>query len=74
MPQANFAYSAPVRDIAKDVGGLPVALSIFADRVHLRDQMRDDAEAAGFRIAEAAGVAGLLEGEARPLGDVVLLD
>ena len=74
MPQANFAYSAPVRDIAKDVGGLPVALSIFADRVHLRDQMRDDAEAAGFRIAEAAGVAGLLEGEARPLGEVVLLD
>lgn len=70
MSQANFAYSSA----ANDAAGLPVALSIFADRTHLRDQMRDDALAAGFRIAEASGVASLLEGEARPLGEVVLLD
>ena len=70
MPQANFAYSSA----ANDAAGLPVALSIFADREHLRDQMRDDALAAGFRIAEAADVTSLLEGEARPLGEVVLLD
>lgn len=70
MPQANFAYSSA----ANDAAGLPVALSIFADRACLRDQIRDDAVAAGFRITEASDMASLLEGEARPLGDVVLLD
>lgn len=70
MPNGNLAYIAP----ANDAAGLPLALSVFADRAHLRDQMREDAEAAGFRIAEAGEVALLLEGEARPLGEVVLLD
>lgn len=70
MSQADFAYSAP----ANDAAGLPLALSIFADRSHVRDLLRDDAEAAGFRIAEAGEVAALLEGDARPLGEVVLLD
>lgn len=74
MSQSNFAYASP----ANDAAGLPVALSIFADRPHLRDQMRDDAEAAGFRIAGVGAVASLLEdGEdarARLLGEVVLLD
>ncbi|MGH6786770.1 MAG: winged helix DNA-binding protein [Novosphingobium sp.] len=69
--QANFAYSAP----ANDAAGLPLALSIFADRAHVRDTLREDASAAGFRIAETGAVAGLLDGdEARPLGEVVLLD
>lgn len=70
MPNGNLAYIAP----ANDAAGLPLALSVFADRAHLRDQMREDAEAAGFRIAEAGEVALLLDGEARPLGEVVLLD
>jgi len=70
MPQANFAYSSP----ANDAVGTPLALSIFADRLHLRGMMRDDAQAAGFRITEVSEVAGLLEGEAKALGDVVLLD
>jgi hypothetical protein len=70
MPQADFAYDAPSCDTA----GLPLALSVFADRPHLRDEMRGDALAAGFRVAQAEEIASLLEGEARPLGDVVLLD
>ena len=71
MPQSNFAYSTA----ANDAAGLPLALSIFADRAHVQGQLRDDAEAAGFRIAEAGDVASLLEGDdARPLGEVVLLD
>lgn len=70
MPQANFAYSTP----ANDAAGLPLALSIFADRSDVREQLREDAEATGFRIAEAAGIAALLDGEARALGAVVLLD
>ena len=70
MPQADFAYSVA----ADTVAGLPVALalSVFADRAHLRDQMRDDAGAAGFRVVEAAGLAALLDENARPLGAVVL--
>ncbi len=72
MPQADFAYSAT----ADTVAGLPVALalSIFADRAHVRDQLRDDARAAGFRVVEVAGLAGLLDDDARPLGAVVLVD
>jgi len=70
MNQANLAY-APVDSFAC---GMPLALSVYADRPQLRALMRDDAEAAGFRIAEAAGLASLIEGEPRPLGEVVLLD
>jgi Winged helix DNA-binding domain len=70
MATTNFAYDTP----ANDASGMPLALSIYADRPQLRGQMRDDAEAAGFRIAEAGVLAGLLEGEPRPLGEVVLID
>lgn len=69
MPQADFAY-APARDAA----GLPLAVSIFADRVHVRDEIRDDASAAGLRVCECGDVAALLEGEARPLGELVFID
>ena len=68
--EEDFSYGAP----ANDAAGLRLALSIFADRAHLRDQMREDAEGAGFRIAEAGGLTSLLNGAARPLGEVVLLD
>ena len=70
MTQADFSYAEP----ANDAAGLPLTLSIYADRAHLRGTIRDDAEAAGFRIAEVADVASLLEGEAQVLGEVVLLD
>lgn len=74
MAQANFAYATPANDIANLAGTLPLAISIFVDRAHLRDTIRDDAEAAGFRIASSADLSALLDGEARPLGDVVVLD
>ena len=67
---ANFTYDSA----ANDAAGMPLALSLYADRVHLRDQIRDDALAAGFRLGEVAGIDALLSGEARPLGEVVLLD
>lgn len=70
MKHANLAYFTP----ANDPAGLPLSLSIYADRAHLRATMRDDAEAAGFRITAAAGLSALLVGEACALGDVVLLD
>ncbi len=66
----HFSYGAPSGSAA----GLPLVLSIFADRHHLRAAMREDAEAAGFRIAEEGGLVCLLDGEPRGLGEVVLLD
>ena len=65
----DFAYGA-----ANDAAGLKLALSIYADRAHLRGQLREDAEAAGFRIAEAAGINALHDAQPRPLGEVVLVD
>jgi hypothetical protein len=70
MTQKDFSYAAPTEDAA----GLPLALSIFADRSHVREVLRDDAGAAGFRIVEAGAVADLLGGDAQPLGEVILLD
>src|SRR5579863_9806562 len=69
-PSDDFAYGASAHDVA----GLKLSLSIFADRAHVRDQLREDAEAAGFRIAETNGLAALRDDDTRPLGEVVLLD
>jgi hypothetical protein len=69
MPQANFVYQP-----ANDAAGMPLGVSIFADRTALRDQIRDDVAAAGLAVRECGSLATLLEGEARPLGEVVLLD
>lgn len=79
MGQADFHYcggttAAAVHDGAIDPAGVPLSVSIFADRVHVRGAMRDDTEAAGFRLGVVGGVADLLDDHAHPLGDVVLLD
>lgn len=70
LVEADFAYGAP----ANEAVALPLALSIYADRAHVRDEMRADAEGAGFRVAECGELALLLEGEACALGEVVLVD
>jgi hypothetical protein len=69
MPQADFVYQP-----ANDASGVPLAVSIFADRARLRDEIRDDVLAAGLTLRECGALEALLEGEARPLGEVVLLD
>ena len=68
--QADFRYPGPVEDGA----GCALSVSIYADRGHLRETMREDALAIGLNVREAQGFAVLREGAARPLGDVVLLD
>lgn len=70
MAQANFTYSLP----ASDPAGVPLALSIFADRADVRLEMRGDAEMAGFRLAQVGGLDLLLDGEASGLGGVVMVD
>ncbi|HWU04609.1 MAG TPA: MarR family transcriptional regulator, partial [Novosphingobium sp.] len=73
---ADFSYGAgngsadPVYDMAR----LRLSVSVFADRARLRDEMSEDAQGAGFRVAEAGGLDRLLAEEGRALGDVVLLD
>ncbi|MDZ4307821.1 winged helix DNA-binding protein [Allopontixanthobacter sp.] len=80
MGQADFHYRsddpllAVVRDGAKDPAGVPLAVSIFVDRAHLRETMCDDAAAAGFRLGAVGTLGDLLGNEARSLGEIVLLD
>jgi hypothetical protein len=69
MSHANFAY-AP----ASDSQGPPRAASIFADRAELRDELREDAEAAGLAVEGCAPIAALAEGQPRALGEVLLVD
>ena len=68
--QADFRYDHADRRET----GLTLSLSVFADRGHLRDAIREDALAVGLNIREAASLVVLREGAARPLGDVVIVD
>lgn len=70
MSKGDFSYKSADEGAA----ALPLGLSIFADRGHVRELLREDAEAAGFRIVEAGQMVSVIEGEAKPLGEVVLLD
>jgi len=69
MAQADFVY-----DMAADSAGLPLAVSIFADREQIRTELREDVEIAGFSMRECGSLAMLLEGDPRPLGELVFLD
>lgn len=72
MSQADFPYTPP--DSQAGRAGLPLAVSVFADREHVRDQIREDVLAAGMAVRECGPVSDLLDGDARPIGEVVLLD
>ena len=83
MAQARFAYSVdlgpvdpdgPPARAASDAAGLPLAISLYADRAHVAAQLAEDAQAAGFRIGAVAGLDALLDDDARPLGDIVVID
>ena len=73
MAQAGFAHEGMSGAAANDAT-LSLSVSIYADRAHVRDTMRDDALAAGFRLHECGPVADLLANGPKPLGEVVLLD
>jgi DNA-binding MarR family transcriptional regulator len=68
VPQADLLY-AP-----NDAAGLPLAVSVYADRAHVREEIRDDAAAAGLAVRACGALVDLLEGDARPLGELVLVD
>ncbi len=68
--EADWSYGAT----GEGPAGLPLALSVYADRPHVRATLCEDAGAAGLRVSVAADLTALIAGEARPLGDVVLVD
>lgn len=69
---ADFSYGRGGDGGARR-GEAVVALTIFADRPHLRAAMREDALAAGLRVSDVP-LADLHEPGERPLGDVALVD
>ncbi|MEP7223156.1 MAG: MarR family transcriptional regulator [Novosphingobium sp.] len=70
MAQTNFAYASA----SNDVLDVDLSLAIFADRPHVLAQIREDAVNGGFRVTSSQTLMSLLEGDALPLGDVVLVD
>lgn len=72
---ADFAYGAPgARPAAPDLPGRAPSLAIYVDRPHLREQVREDALVAGFRVAECQPLGALAAGEARVGAEVILVD
>lgn len=69
MVHADFAY-----DAADDLARMPLAVSIFADRGRVREEILEDAATAGLSLRMCGPVAALLEGEVRALGEIVVLD
>ncbi|WP_340589430.1 winged helix DNA-binding protein [Erythrobacter alti] len=69
MAQADFTY-----DLAADAAGLPLAVSIFADCDMLRGDLEDDVTQAGLTVRERGDLHQLLAGDARALGEIVLVD
>ncbi|QKG70085.1 helix-turn-helix domain-containing protein [Erythrobacter mangrovi] len=67
--QADFQYEP-----AQDGAGCQLGVTVLADRAHIRGELRDDAEAAGFRILHSCSLAEYAQGELTALGDLVLID
>lgn len=67
--EADFEYE-PVRDAA----GCQLAVTVLADRAHIRAEMREDAAAAGFRIRECCSLEDYAQAPLGALGDLVLVD
>ena len=65
----DFTY-----EMAADSAGMKLALSVFSDRAQFRDDLREDAEIAGFAVRDCGALAELLELDERRLGELVFLD
>lgn len=72
-PTADFAYGSH-HSAAADLSGRTPGLAIFVDRPHLRDQIREDALVAGFRVATCQSLSALAGCDPRALAEVVLVD
>lgn len=68
-------YAAPLEYTpASDAADLFLAVSIFADRAHIRGQIAGDVAGAGLCVLREAALADVLDGTPHSLGEIVLLD
>jgi hypothetical protein len=77
MAQAHYAadqVGERVRQPANDFEGLRLTVSIFADRPYCLAEIRDDALGAGLTVGQCGELTLLLDSDALPLGDVVVVD
>lgn len=69
MAEVDFAY-----ELAADSAGLPLAVSVFADSAKIRSEIEEDVAQAGLTLRQAGTLEDLLEGDARALGELILVD
>ncbi len=69
MGQVDFAYGA-----IADAVGLPLDVSVYADRAAVRVELAEDVAAAGLTLRECGSLDLLEAGDPRVLGEAVLLD
>jgi hypothetical protein len=69
MGQVDFAYA-----LAADSAGMPLAISVFADRERIRHEMREDVELAGLTVRECGALGLVQDVGPAPLGEVLLVD
>lgn len=71
MAQADFAYGSQLASAAELPRG---SVAIYADRLHIRHAIRDDALAAGLTVAATGNLLDCLEPGYVPAGETVLVD
>lgn len=74
MVQAIERYALQDGGPTYEAGYLALTAAVFADAPPLREQIAEDVAAAGLRVTATGMLADLLDGEARALGDLVLID
>lgn len=76
MAQAEFLHGTAIAvcDVAESPVANAQSASIYADRAHLRDTLREDVVSAGFRLGRVGAIPDLLACDPVPLGEVVLVD
>ena len=74
MTQARPADVVYGSATASDPAGLPLELSVYADRPAVRQQLAEEARAAGFRLRGIESLEALADDRARPLAGTLLVD
>lgn len=69
MAQSDFIYAS--RDSA---AGVKMSVSVYADRVHVRAMLADDAAAIGLPVLHSGGLDGLFGADYPPLPQIVMVD
>ena len=69
MSRVDFAYA-----LAADKAGLPLAVSVFADREGACRELRQDVELAGLALRDCGALALVQDDSPRPLGELILVD